>query len=66
MTRRDKWFSVTRRLVLSALAGGGIAWGYGQLALLVNGSCSVLCDPAVSFPLGGVTGVFAFWNVGKD
>lgn len=66
MTRSQVWRSRATRLFVTATAGALIAYTAGRIALWANGSCSVLCDPAVSFPLGGITGVFAFWNVGRD
>lgn len=66
MTRSQVWKSRLIRLFITAAVGGIIANIAGRIALWANGSCSVLCDPAVSFPLGGITGVFAFWNVGRD
>lgn len=64
-TRTRMWTSRVVRVVLSALGGAALAYGFGQAALFLTGSCTVLCDPSVSVPLGGTTGVLAFWNVGR-
>ncbi len=64
MTR--PWTSTLVRLTLSALAGMLLTYLTGRVALAFNGTCSVLCEPSVAVTLGGLTGIIAFWNVGKE
>lgn len=64
MTRT--WKSTLVRLVASAGAGAAITWTTGQIALWLNGSCGVLCQPSVAATFGSLVGIVAFWNVGKE
>lgn len=64
MTRT--WTSTLVRLVASAGAGATITYTTGQIALWLNGSCGVLCQPSVALTFGSLIGVIAFWNVGKE
>ena len=60
------WTLRLARLVGTATAGALVALAVGQLSQMMGGTCTVLCDPQVAVPLGGLTGVFAFWNVGRE
>lgn len=64
MTRT--WTSTFVRLVGSAGAGALITYGTGQVALWLNGTCGVLCQPSVALTFGSLVGVVAFWNVGRE
>lgn len=58
--------STLARLVASAGAGALITYTAGQVALWLNGTCSVLCQPSVALTFGSVAGMVAFWHVGKE